>query len=524
MDQVETVIAHRPELQTIESLVALMFIATVVGIFGQRIRLPYTVALVVVGLILSLIGVVPNLVLSPDLLLLGFLPALLFEAAIHFPAAELRKYSPSIATLAAPGVILAAFATALVLYLGFSTVHLDLPATFIHYLLFGTIIAATDPIAVIALLRQLGVERKISMLIEGESLFNDVTAIVFYTIVLQAIHMGAFSISDGVLLFFKVGGGGIIIGAAFGILASLLIRIVVDPLIAIAMTTVTAYGSYLIAEQFHVSGVLATVVAGLFVGNIGKRSGMTVSTRLAVVGFWEYLAFFVSSIVFLLIGLQLKLSIIIEQWGIIVFAFIAVLTARAVSVFVSVPFLRNLGQPISWRRATVIWWGGLRGSLSMVLALSIPDSLPFKDTLVAMTFGVVVMSVVLQGATMGPLLRVLKFIVAPSEAMSFLSSNLAKLKAIRAQQTAVNDLAFHDLPEVQSIKSQLSSERSEILRGMEERRKDPDFMAATQQRMSVLQEHLKQVARDSYLQSQQNNLLTEEETAELVSGLNKVVD
>ncbi len=515
----EVVKAPRPELQTIEALVALMFIATVVGLLGQRIKLPYTVSLVVVGIALSAVGLVPHLVLTPDLLLMAFLPALLFEAAIHFPAAELRTYSPTIATLAAPGVIVAAFTTAFVMVLGFNTFHVSMPASFMHFLLFGTIIAATDPISVIALLRQLGVERKLSLLIEGESLFNDVTAIVLYAVVLKALTAGTFSLSEGLMLFITAAAGGIIVGTAFGMLASMLIRIVVDPLIAIALTTVSAYGSYLIAEKFHVSGVLATVVAGLFVGNIGKTKGMTVSSRLAVVGFWEYLAFFVSSIVFLLIGLELKLSLLVDQWGIIAFAFCAVLAARAVTVFLPLPFLRRLGQPLSVRRATVIWWGGLRGSLSMVLVLSIPDSIPFKDTLVAMTFGVVVMSVILQGSTMGWLLRALKFIVAPTEATGFLSTSLARLRAIRAQQNAISDLAFHDLPEIQAIKNGLTTERANILHALEERRKDPAFLAATSQRVAVLQEHLTQVARDSYVQSQMTNLLTDHEVAELTSAL-----
>src|SRR3989338_3783622 len=167
------------ESETIQALVSLMVVATIVGIVAARIKVPYTVSLVLVGIGINALHVVPNLSLTPGLLLTVFLPALLFEAAIHFPAHELRKYSPTIATLALPGVILGAFLTAVVLDVSFNTLGFSESTSFLHFLLFGTIIAATDPVSVVSLLRQLGVERRLSLLIEGESLFNDGTTILF---------------------------------------------------------------------------------------------------------------------------------------------------------------------------------------------------------------------------------------------------------------------------------------------------------------------------------------------------------
>lgn len=515
-------IENNAEFLTIESLVALLVAATAVGMIAHRIRIPYTVALVLVGIGLKALGLAPQFELTRDLLLMVFLPALLFEAAIHFPANELRQYSGVIAMLAAPGVLLTAFGAALFLEFEFRFFNVSTTANFLHFLLFGTIIAATDPISVITLLRQLGVSKKLALLMEGESLFNDGTAIVLFTVVMGTINYGTFSLSDGILDFITVAIGGILVGAVLGLFASLIVSFTEDHLIAIALTMVTAYGSYLLAERFHASGILATVVSGLFVGNIGKKKGMTPNNRIAVVSFWEYLGFFIGSIVFLMIGFEVKIELLLNNKEIIIFAFLAVLFARAISVFLPLPLVNRFGQRISLKEATVIWWGGMRGSLSMVLVLSLPESMEVRDTLIAMTFGVVVLSVVLQGTTMGTLLKWLKLISVRTDATAFLARNMARLKAIGSQQLAIKQLVAQDIPGVDDIAVRLHAERAMIIKSLEERRNEPEFVKASHERLGALESYLQEIARDSYRESRQSNLLTDEEASELAAGLERV--
>lgn len=514
--------AEPADFVAIESIVAMMLVATAVGMIAHRIRIPFTVALVLVGLALRWLNITPEFELTRDLLLMVFLPALLFEAAIHFPANELRQYAGAISMLAAPGVILTAFGTAFVLDMEFQVFQVESPATFIHFLLFGTIIAATDPISVITLLRQLGVSKKLSLLMEGESLFNDGTAIVLFTVVLGALQSGSFSLSEGILNFITVAIGGILVGAVLGLFASLLISFTEDHLIAIALTMVTAYGSYLIAEKFHASGILATVVAGLFVGNIGKERGMTPNNRIAVVSFWQYLAFFIGSIIFLLIGLEVNIVFILTNWEVVIFAFLAVVLARAISVYFPLPLVNRFSGKIDIKEATVIWWGGLRGALSMVLVLSLPESLEARDTLIAMTFGVVLLSVVFQGTTMGWLLRKLHMLSSRTDATAFLARNMARLKAINQQQEAIKQLVAKDIPGVDDISVRLHAERAMIIKSLEERKNEPEFVEASQNRIAALEKYLEEVARDSYRESRQTSLLTDEEASELTAGLQRL--
>ncbi|MEI6791331.1 MAG: cation:proton antiporter, partial [Myxococcaceae bacterium] len=468
---------------------------------------------------INALNVVPHFELTPGLLLNIFLPALLFEAAIHFPAYELRKYSPTIATLALPGVLLSAVITALVLQYSFSWLGFSESVGFLHFLLFGTIIAATDPVSVISLLRQLGAERRLSLIIEGESLFNDGTAIVFYYAVLGAIGAGHFSLSESLVQLITYSMGGLLVGSMLGLFAGFLFSFAEDHLIAIAMTTVTAYGSYLIAEHLQMSGVLSTVMAGLFVGNFGSKKNFNPNTSVAVTSFWEYVSFFISSIVFLMMGLKVSVPLLYNNAFVIAIAYFAVQASRAVCVYASLPLLRRMGQPLDTKNATMVWWAGLRGALSMVLVLSLPEKMAFKETLIAMTFGVVVMSVVFQGSTIGILLRWLNLRPLRTEAVSFLNTSLARLKAIKAQLEAVSKLSSQDLPAAKALIADLQAERAEILRSLEARQEEPAFQKAAGLRLEAIQKQLKQIARASYRDSMEASLLTEKESEDLMSRL-----
>lgn len=509
--------------ETVRDLVLLMTAATTVGFVATRAKVPYTVALVLFGIAINGLGFLLSLNLNEDLLVDIFLPALLFEAAVHFPIQELRQHAPTIATLAIPGVLLAAIITALTLWFGFSTLGISesLSVGFFHFLLFGMIVAATDPVSVISLLRQLGVDRQLALIIEGESLFNDGSAIVFFAIVLEIVNSGNFDLYLTIIELIRYPIGGILIGSMLGLFASFVLSLSSDYLMAIAITTVTAYGSCIISDRYQVSGILATVVAGLFVGSKGRRGIFNTQARLAVTSFWEYIAFFVSSIVFLMMGLQVDVTLILNNIPAIVVAYLAVLSARAVSVYLSVPILKQMGQPLGIKNATIIWWAGLRGSLSMVMALSISDDAPFKQVFIAMTFGVVVLSVVFQGTTIQLFLRWLDMMPSYTSSAIFLSKSLAQIRAIRAQIEAVLRLHAQDFPEAKILIVNLKFEQTKILNKLKEQYKNPDFQEAIKDRLSAIQCQLKQIARVSYRESMESNLLTENEIEQLINQLEK---
>jgi CPA1 family monovalent cation:H+ antiporter len=269
-------------------------------------------------------------------------------------------------------------------------------------LVFGALISATDPVAVISLFRSLGVPKRLQVLMEGESLFNDGTAIVIFSLMLGIANV---TISGGGNIvwveyladFVRVVGGGLAVGLVLGWLVSEMIRNIDDHLIETTLTTVLAFGAYLGAEQLHVSGVLAVVAAGLVNGNIGPR-GMSPTTRIVVANFWEYVAFIANSFVFLLIGLEMDLGELLIRWETILLAILAVLLARAVVVY----GLSWIGRDLPLRWNHVLLWGGLRGAISLALALNLPDLIGAEagEPLRAMAFGVVLFTVVVQGFTM----------------------------------------------------------------------------------------------------------------------------
>ncbi len=371
------------------------------------VRLPYTLALVIVGLIISPMHFLPAVHISPELILLIFLPALLFEAAWNLKLSHLRENLLPILTMASIGVGLSVGVIGLIL-------HFGIGLSWGTALLFGAIISATDPVSVLALFKQLGAPKRLSVIIEGESLFNDGTAVVVFRILLGLV-VGATTInSPGQLIvsslrdFSIVVFGGIAVGAIIAIIASTLTSYFDDHLLEITLTTIVAYGSFLLAEEMHVSPVMAVLVAGLILGNYGRQKGMSPTTQVAVNSFWEYAAFVVNSLVFLLIGLEIQITTLTENLGPITWAVVAMLLARMVAVYGLTGLINLRAEPISFRWQHVLFWGGLRGSLSIALALSLPITLPGRQTLVAMTFGAAIFSLLAQGLTISPLLRWLK--------------------------------------------------------------------------------------------------------------------
>jgi CPA1 family monovalent cation:H+ antiporter len=374
----------------IEIAIGLLLIASLVGTITERLRVPYTAGLVVIGLFLAFIGQ-REINVSPQLFLGLLVPPLIFEAAFHVRAKDLLQDLAPILSLAIPGVLLTTFLVGGVLYWGTDF-------SLITALLFGSLIAATDPVAVVALFRSLGVPKRLQLLMEGESLFNDGTAIVLFNLMVTIAVTGYFNLGESIVSFLLVSGGGLVIGFLLGLIISLAISQIDNSLIETTLTTVLAFGSYIVAEQFHVSGVLAVVAAGVVSGNLGPRR-MAPSTRILVYNFWELAAFLANSFIFLLIGLQIDLNILFTDWQAILWAILAVLVARAASIY----GLSWIGAGVPMRYKHVLYWGGLRGAISLALALSLPVSLgPQLELIRSMAFGVVLFTLLVQGLSMKP--------------------------------------------------------------------------------------------------------------------------
>lgn len=396
---------------SITVLIALLLVASGVAMATKWVRLPYTLALVVVGLIISPMHFLPVVHVSPELILLVFLPALLFEAAWNLKLQHLRENFLPILLLATFGVGLSVGVIGAIL-------HYGIGLAWSSALIFGAIISATDPVSVLALFKKLGAPKRLTTIVEGESLFNDGTAVVVFRILLGIVAGTTAFNSTGQLIFssvrefFLVVFGGVAVGAAIAVIASTLTSYFDDHLLEITLTTIVAYGSFLLAEEMHVSPVIAVLVAGLILGNYGRQKGMSPTTQVAVNSFWEYAAFVVNSLVFLLIGLEIQVTALADNLGAIVWAVAAMLIARVITVYGLMGLTNRFSEPVSFRWQQILLWGGLRGSLSIALVLSLPVALPGRQLLVTMVFGAVIFSLLAQGLTIAPLLRWLK-ITAP---------------------------------------------------------------------------------------------------------------
>ncbi len=413
-------------------IVLLLLVISVVAMAMRLIRIPYTVALVLVGLGLAFQGGI-HIKLTEEIILLIFLPPLIFEAAFHLNFARLKNNLPLILILAIPGVLVVTFITGGMMMFGGG---LSISTA----LVFGALIAATDPVAVVAIFKELGAPKRLATIVEGESLLNDGTAIVVFNIILGVALTGHFNLTEGILDFFVVSGGGLLIGIAMGWAVSRLISVIDDHLIETTLTTVLAYGVYLIAEQFHVSGVLAVVAAGILNGNVGPK-GMSATTKIVLFSFWEYVAFVANSLIFLLIGLEVNLDLLAAQWSLIVLAGGAVLIGRAITVYGfswMSRYFKSGAVPFRWQH--IITWGGLKGAVSLALALGLPASLGSdRDLIITLTFGVALLTLLVQATTMGPLMKRLR-IVTPSHAREQYQLHMGHLIALKAAGQRLNTL------------------------------------------------------------------------------------
>lgn len=413
-------------LRTETLIIELLLIVSLVAIIVRRLQVPYMVALVVVGLLLTAQTQL-SFQLTPELILTLFVPPLVFEAAFHLNLAELRRNLGAILLLAVPGVVLTMFIVGGIVSWG---AGLALPVT----LSFGALIAATDPIAVVSIFRLLGVPKRLSVLVEGESLLNDGTALVLFNLMVVVAATGKFNLVVSALDFVRISVGGVVIGLASGWAVSRLIARIDDYLIETTLTTVLAFGSYILADQLHFSGVLAVVAAGLINGNLGSL-GMSPTTRIILVNFWEYVAFLANSLIFLLIGLEVDIPALTAAWRPLLWAIGAVFLARVIVVYGLSLLVRRLAEPISLRWQHVLTWGGLRGALSLALALSLPAAFGTDlITLRAMAFGVVLFSLLIQATTMKLLIRRLGIATRSPQQMEY-ETRHARLTGLRAAES-----------------------------------------------------------------------------------------
>lgn len=384
-------------------LVALLVVMPLVAFASRRLGLPYTVALVLVGLAVSALPLRGDILVSPQLAVAILLPGLVFEAAYRLDGDELRRAFGGVALLAVPGVVVSAAVVAIVLHVA---TGLPLGESFIV----GAIVSATDPVAVVATMRRLKAPSRLVTLVDAESLFNDGTAVLIYAIALGALGTRA-SLAEDVATFVV----GIVASVAIGGFAGLLIARVAatteDHLIELTLTLLAAYGTYVVADLLHQSGIIATVVAGVVLGTYGHRTGLSPRAKEAVDIVWEFLAFVLTAVAFLLIGMAipleaLRLAAVSIGWGVL-----AVLAGRALVVYALLGGSSWLAQrfglaprlPLSWLH--VMNWTGLRGAVAMALALSLPGDVPDRALLQGITFGIVLFTVVVQGTTAGRVLR-----------------------------------------------------------------------------------------------------------------------
>ncbi|MFT5531497.1 MAG: CPA1 family monovalent cation:H+ antiporter [Candidatus Poriferisodalaceae bacterium] len=392
--------------------VILLTTAAGVAILARRIRVPFTVSLVVVGLVFAFTPSFVDLQVSPEFILGLLVPPLIFEATLNLPWPKLKADLGIVLAMAIGGTMLGTFIVA-----GIVRPVVDIP--WLAAIAFGALISATDPVAVVAFFKTLGVEKRLNVLVEGESLFNDAVAIVVFTLAVNAATDGT-SLSFGPAFgeFLLVGLGGLAVGIVLGyIVSAIVLANVDDHLIETSVTLALAYGSYLVAESFgtlfnvgdfHFSGILAVVAAGLMVGHVGLKN-TSPTTRLTLENFWEFLTFLVNSFVFLLLGIEIDLTEIGVELGAVAVAIAAILFSRLLIVHVFAAVHAKIKPeraiPVSWRH--VSWWGGLRGAISLALALSLGSAFDSDviDTIQIMTFGVVLFTLLGQGTTIAALIR-----------------------------------------------------------------------------------------------------------------------
>jgi CPA1 family monovalent cation:H+ antiporter len=389
-----------PQQRFLLLLILVGALATVLGLVSRRARmLPYPVVLAAAGIAVGLLPGNNFPTVGADVILLAFVPGLIFEAALTLDLAELRRRMVAVGLLATAGVALT------VLLIGTLT-HLLLGLSWASGMLLGAILAATDPIAVVSLLRRLKAPGGLAAILEGESLFNDGTGVAVFTAVLATILSGSPSAGDATVRFLLITVGGAAIGLAIGFLGLALLRFAEDAPLEILATLVIAYGSYLAADVVHASGIVAVVVSGIVVARYGAAIGRLHGPQL--LGFWNLLAFVLNAVLFILVGAALPAWRLLPVAGLVVAVFLIMVLTRAVPVYGLLWLSATRPPPIPWAWRHLTFWAGLRGALSVALALSVAGLSGIDSRVSVIAYGVVLLSLLVQGSLTAPITRALE--------------------------------------------------------------------------------------------------------------------
>jgi len=387
-------------LFAIELFVALLLVAAVVALIARRVALPYTVALVLAGLLIAVLVPRERLEVTPELILAVLIPGLVFEAAYKLDLDELRRSFGVVAVLVAPGVLITAVVVAVVVPM---FTDLDAAQAFV----LGAIVSATDPAAVVSLFRKVGAPKRLSTLVDAESLLNDGTGVVLFSIAIAALGAPV-SLADGAILFAVTVTASAILGLIVGVLAHRLMQAANDTQLEVVISVVAAYGTYLLADAFHQSGIISTVVVGLVLGNPLRARDLSERTREALDTVWEFLAFLLTALVFLLVGFAISPELLVLALPVIVVGFIAITAARALVVYGVVGGGSRLlagprRLPASYLH--VMFWSGLRGAIAVALALALPSTIENRDLMTGAVYGIVLVTLIVQGTTAGLVVR-----------------------------------------------------------------------------------------------------------------------
>lgn len=389
-------VAQEPLNQEVITFVGLLAAAAVVSLLVRRLPIPYVTALAIAGAALGTVASQFRPHVTSSLILLIVLPGLLFESAFNLSWPRLRRDLLPVVLLATLGV---AVTMAVIALLGHATLGLDIPLA----ILLGAAVAPTDPVAVVAVFRRLGVPRRLAALIEAESLLNDGTGVVAFSIALAAATGGGIGTGDALLSFLRLSGGGIALGVAVGFALSRLTGRIDDPQVELTYTAIGAYGTYVVAEALQVSGILAVVAAAIVLGNYGRSHGMSERTRAAIDVVWGYAAFVLNSLIFLLIGLSEPLPDVLRDIGAVLAAAAITVVARAAAVYLLLAPVWLLRRAMPWPWQHVLVWSGMRGAVAVALVLSLAPGVAGFAEVRTLVYGVVLLSIVVQGGTVGVL-------------------------------------------------------------------------------------------------------------------------
>jgi len=431
--------ALNPVLEIVAAMLALLLIAAMTSAFCKKTKIPFTVMLVLVGIALKELATlgpealrpILQFKISPEVILFVCLPTLLFESAFTLDTKLLKENLLPVLTLAIPGLLIS---TAIIGGIVWGLTSISFPAA----LLLGAILSATDPIAVISIFKQLGAPKRLTILVEGESLFNDATSVVTAKILFGIVVAGAFTAHSafyGVFDFFIEFVGGFFVGWITALVIGFILgKVEGDPLIEISLTTLLAYFSFIIGQEvFHVSGVMATVAAGLTMGGWG-RTKISPSVAQYIHHFWDYLAFIANAVIFLLVGLSVNLVAMGDALWPLFIVILGMLLSRMALIYGLLPALSVVTtmRKIRIPYKTVMYWGGLRGAIALAIVLSL-GKFEYNELFIVLVTGAVLFTLLVQGLSIDKLVRLLKLDRPP------LSDRLARIESLLAAKRSAID-------------------------------------------------------------------------------------